>query len=151
MPNITHTISTSAGADTILGAITSLDGLRSWWTSDTSGDPAQGGLIEFRFGGGGPDMSVEHISETDVIWKCVSGPEEWLGTTIEFRMQQDEGDKTAVYFTHRGWADETPFHYHCSMKWAVFLLSLKAYLDLGEGRPFPNDIQIIDPTTKKAT
>lgn len=150
MPNITHTISTSLGMDEVLPAITSLDGLNSWWTTETKGDPAEGGVLAFRFGANGPDMSVEKVTEREIIWKCVGGPEEWLGTTIEFRFQKDQDNNTALYFTHRGWAEETPFHYHCSMKWASFMLSLKEYLDLGQGRPFPNDIQIIGPTVKRA-
>ncbi len=150
MPNITHTISTSTKINEALSAITSLNGLNSWWTTETTGDPAEGGVLAFRFGGGGPDMSVEKVTECEVIWKCVSGPEEWLGTTIEFRFQIGEDGNTALYFTHRGWAEETPFHYHCSMKWASFMLSLKEYLDLGQGRPFPNEIQIIGPTEKRA-
>ena len=148
MPNITHTISTSVAINEALPAITTLDGLNSWWTTETTGDPLEGGILAFRFGGGGPDMSVEKVAESEVIWKCVAGPEEWLGPTIEFRFQKNEDGNTGLYFTHRGWAEETPFHYHCSMKWASFLLSLKEYLELGRGRPFPNDIQIDCPTVK---
>lgn len=150
MPNISHSISTSADVTQAMSAITSLEGLSKWWTTDTTGDPLKGGIIAFRFGGGGPDMSVETVTENEVIWKCVSGPEEWLGTTIEFCFQEKESDSTALYFTHRGWAGETPFHYHCSMKWASFLLSLKEYLELGQGRPFPDDIQIDGPTMKRS-
>jgi len=150
MPNITHTISTTAEINEALSAITSLVGLRNWWTTETSGDPVVGGVIAFRFGGGGPDMSVEKVTENEVIWKCVVGPEEWLGTTIEFDFQKNDDGNTVLRFTHRGWASETPFHYHCSMKWASFLLSLKEYLELGQGRPFPDDIQIDGPTVKRA-
>ena len=150
MPNITHAISTTAEIEQALSAITSLEGLNSWWTSETTGDPAEGGILAFRFGGGGPDMSVEMATQSEVIWKCIAGPEEWLGTTIEFRFQKNEGGNTVLYFSHRGWAEETPFLSHCSMKWASFLLSLKEYLDLGQGRPFPNDIQIDGPTVKRA-
>jgi hypothetical protein len=32
--------------------------------------------------------------------------------------------------------------HHCSTKWAVFLLSLKALLETGAGSPFPHDTQI---------
>ena len=150
MANITHAISCAADLDTAMQAVTTLDGLNNWWTSDTTGDPAEGGVLAFRFGDfGGPDMSVEKVTESAVIWKCVAGPDEWLDTTIEFEFRKTDGGLTQLHFTHRGWADETPFHYHCSMKWASFLLSLKEYLDLGEGRPFPDDIQIEAPTVKR--
>jgi len=151
MANITHTISTSVKINEAMAAFTSLEGLNNWWTTETTGDPGQGGRLAFRFGDhGGPDMAVEKVTESEVIWRCVAGPGEWLGTTIEFDLRATEGGDSALYFTHRGWAEETPSHYHCSMKWAAFLLSLKEYFDLGQGRPFPNDIQIDGPTVKQA-
>jgi hypothetical protein len=33
-------------------------------------------------------------------------------------------------------------HAHCSTKWAVFLLSLKDYLETEIDKPFPHDIHI---------
>jgi len=32
--------------------------------------------------------------------------------------------------------------HHCSTKWATFLLSLKDYVERGEGRPEPRDTKI---------
>jgi hypothetical protein len=32
--------------------------------------------------------------------------------------------------------------YHCSTKWAVFLLSLKQLVETGTGSPEPNDVKI---------
>ena len=56
-------------------ALTTLDGLSGWWAEDTSGDPAPGGVIQFRFGPGGFDMKVME-SETGrlVLWEVVDGP-----------------------------------------------------------------------------
>ena len=39
-------------------ALTTMDGLAGWWTTQTSGDGNVGGVIEFRFGAGGIDMKV---------------------------------------------------------------------------------------------
>ena len=151
MANITHKIATSPDIKAVMNGLTTLEGLKGWWTTDTSGNPAQGGTIKFRFDGNGIDMKVENVTDSDVMWRCVSGPEEWLNTTIEFSLESEADDKSTIYFTHRNWAEESPFHYHCSMKWAAFLLSLKEYLELGKGRPFPDDIQIADPVTRKVS
>jgi uncharacterized protein YndB with AHSA1/START domain len=145
MANITHKIATIRTPEQVLTALTTLAGLNAWWTTDTSGDPGQGGLLEFRFNGQGPDMTVEKSTVSEVIWRVTGGPEDWIDTTVEFRLE-NEDDKTAIYFTHRNWHEENDFHYHCSMKWAVFMLSLKQYLDTGQGWPFPKDIQIEEPT-----
>jgi hypothetical protein len=32
--------------------------------------------------------------------------------------------------------------YHCSTKWATFLMSLKALIETGKGDPAPDDVQI---------
>jgi len=150
MANITHAITSTVGTDAMRASLTTLTGLNKWWTSQTTGDPSQGGILAFRFGDhGGPDMAVEKVTEEQVIWRCVSGPQEWIDTTIEFHFNGNDSGGTQLMFTHRGWASETPFHYHCSMKWASFLLSLKEYLELGAGRPFPDDIQIDGPVTGK--
>jgi len=151
MVNITHQIATSSDIKTVMDALTTLEGLKGWWTTDTTGEPGLGGTIKFRFNGNGMDMRVETVADADVIWRCVSGPEEWLDTTLEFGLKSNNDNKTAIYFTHRNWAKETPFHYHCSMKWAAFLLSLKEHLELGKGRAFPDDIQIEDPVTRKVS
>ncbi|NQV98396.1 MAG: SRPBCC domain-containing protein [Rhodospirillales bacterium] len=150
MPNITHKISTPAAAEDFFAAVSTLKGLRSWWTTDVSGDPEQGGVLAFRFGGGGPDMKVETREADRVVWRCIAGPDEWLNTTFEFRFVAEDKGLTALYFSHAGWQAETPFHFHCSMKWASFLLSLKEYVELGSGRPFPDDIQIEGATTRRA-
>ena len=36
------------------------------------------------------------------------------------------------------------FMYHCSTKWATFLLSLKQLIETGTGAPDPDDVQISD-------
>ncbi len=32
--------------------------------------------------------------------------------------------------------------YHCSTKWATFLMSLKQFAETGKGEPAPNDVRI---------
>lgn len=142
MPNICLTFGTKTAATKILEALTTLDGLASWWTSETSGDPSQGGTVTFTFGGnGGFDMRVIKSDATQVHWECIKGPDDWLGTRIEFDIHPQE-DHNQVMFRHAGWHSENPFFYHCSTKWATFLLSLRDYVETGKGRPFPDDIKI---------
>jgi len=149
MANITHKIATPASAEAFFKAVSTIDGLKSWWTTDVSGDASEGGVLAFRFGGGGPDFKIETLEDNRVLWRCVAGPEEWLKTSIEFRFEPEDDGLTGLYFTHGEWKEETPFHFHCSMKWASFLLSLKEYVELGTGRPFPDDIQIEAATTQR--
>jgi len=76
-----------------------------------------------------------------VRWKCVGGPDEWIGTEVTFRLQQKE-DQTVVLFSHSGWREPVEFMHHCSTKWATFMLSLKDWVERAEGHPHPYDVKI---------
>lgn len=142
MPNICLTFSTQVAATKILQALTTLDGLSAWWTRETTGNAELGGIIHFTFGGnGGFDMQVLKSEADGVQWQCIQGPQEWLGTRIEFNLLH-EATHNQLMFRHIGWSDETPFFHHCSTKWATFLLSLRDYVEQGQGQPFPDDVKI---------
>lgn len=80
-------------------------------------------------------------TERLVNWRCTAGPEEWIGTEVAFKLEQQD-DYTIVRSGHRNWREAVEFTEHCSMKWAIFLLSLKELVETGKGRPSPNDIKI---------
>jgi hypothetical protein len=132
----------SSSVDEAYGALTTLNGLSGWWTSDTRGETKAGGVIEFRFGAGGFDMKVlESQPGKSVLWQVVEGPKEWIGTKVRWDLAQ-EGDWTIVRFKHEGWKEPVDFMHHCSTKWGVFLVSLKSFLETGKGAPAPNDLKL---------
>ncbi|MEV6930986.1 SRPBCC domain-containing protein [Dactylosporangium sp. NPDC051485] len=145
MADILHRVGVKTPApDKVYEALTTIDGLAGWWTDDTKGDPAPGGVVAFRFPVGGFDMEVQETRPRErVSWRVVAGPDEWVGTTIDFDLRQ-EGDYTIVLFQHAGWREPAEFMYHCSTKWAIFLMSLKSLVETGEGAPAPRDVQISD-------
>jgi uncharacterized protein YndB with AHSA1/START domain len=143
MVDILHRIGVQdASPETVYDALTTVDGLAGWWTDDTKGSGDVGGTLAFRFPPGGFDMKVIEARPAErVSWRVVDGPAEWVGTTIDWDLRQD-GDYTIVLFSHRGWAEPVEFMYHCSTKWAIFLMSLKALVETGKGAPSPDDVQI---------
>jgi uncharacterized protein YndB with AHSA1/START domain len=143
MVDILHKVGVKASKPAaVYKALTTLDGLSGWWTTQTGGDGNVGGVIEFRFGLGEIDMKVlELIPDQRVVWEVIAGPTEWLGTTVSFDIAQ-EGDWTLVRFKHKGWKEQVDFMHHCSTKWGVFLLSLKSFLETGKGAPAPNETKL---------
>jgi hypothetical protein len=143
MSDILHKVGIkSSSPDAVYKALTTIEGLSAWWTTDTRGANKIGGMLQFRFGNGGFDMKVLELQPAKhVRWQVIDGPEEWLGTTISFDLRQD-GDWTIVLFKHQGWKEPVEFMHHCSTKWAVFLLGLKSLLETGKGVPWPNEIKL---------
>ena len=143
MYDILHRVGIKASPREVYDALTTLDGLASWWTTTTSGDSKVGGILQFRFGPlGGFDMTVLQLKpEQRVAWEVVSGPADWVGTEITFDLRQED-DYTIVLFKHQGWQERTEFMHHCSTKWGTFLMSLKSSLESGKAAAWPEDVKI---------
>jgi hypothetical protein len=59
MAEINHLIGIKGSRDAVYGAIGTVEGLKEWWTTDTSGSLELGDAIHFRFGKiGAQDMKV---------------------------------------------------------------------------------------------
>ncbi|HZX08021.1 SRPBCC domain-containing protein [Kribbella sp.] len=142
MNDILHRVGIVAPSKDVYDALTTIDGLAGWWTVDTTGDEA--GVLEFRFasaGGDGFDMKVLETTPELIRWEVVGGPDEWIGTQVSFALSRAD-DFTIVLFKHEGWREPVEFMYHCSTKWATFLMSLKQYVETGKGEPAPNDVLV---------
>lgn len=146
MVDILHRVGVKAPSPAkVYEALTTVDGLAAWWTNDTTGSADVGGVLAFRFPPGGFDMEVvEQRPDELVSWKVVDGPPEWVGTTIDWQLRQDD-DLTIVLFKHEGWKEPVEFMHHCSTKWATYLMSLKSLVETGEGAPAPRDVHIAYP------
>lgn len=144
MVDILHRIGVVSSPDKVYSALTTVEGLAGWWTQDTDGDAEPGGVLRFRFIPGGFDMKVLETEPAErVLWEVVDGPAEWIGTHVRFELKQ-EGEYTIVLFRHEGWKEPVEFMYHCTTKWATYLMSLKRLVETGEGEPAPHDVQISD-------
>ncbi len=148
MADIIHRIGFKAPAADVYKALSTLEGLSRWWTEEVKGESRPGGTLEFNFRTPGGDVIGTMVMEVlghepakSVRWKCVGGPPDWIGTRIDFELSTQDG-QTILIFGHRGWAEASESMAHCSMKWAVFLLSLKDSVLTGKGRPSPGDLKI---------
>ena len=138
MADIVHRVGIRSTPKKVFETLSTIDGLSHWWIVDTKGTAKKGGTILFGFA----DMKVVESKPNKLVkWKCVKGPKEWLGTELIFELKPKK-DRTVVLFTHANWKKPTEFMHHCSTKWATFLLSLRDWLERGEGRPAPYDVKI---------
>jgi len=154
MNGIYHKIGIRAGSEEVIKALTTKAGLAGWWTRQVDGDfhggsSAVGGSIHFQFGNkGGFDMKVQELAPERVLWECTGGPEDWVGSHVDFKLNaskaEDGATMTIIHFRHQDWKNESEFTAHCSMKWATFLLSLRSLVEAGRGQPAPDDVKIDD-------
>lgn len=140
MTEILHRVVIKSTPEQVFAAITSQEGLSSWWTTMVETNGEKGSIAKFRFGDGsmGADMKLTEIVEgRKVSWFCTNGP--WEGTSYDFEIEPDEKG-AALNFSNHGWEKPDNFYRHCNCKWGFFLgTSLKDYIETGKGRPHPDD------------
>jgi uncharacterized protein YndB with AHSA1/START domain len=142
---INHEVGIKASPQAVYQALTDTNKLAGWWTSDTRGIGSKvGGVLEFWFGDFCQKFEVVELKPDKVVrWKAYNkeGVEEWAGTEVAFSLSADE-KQCFVHFSHSGWRRDSGILPHCSTKWAVFMLSLKDFLEKGKGQPAPSDVEI---------
>lgn len=149
MVDILHRVGMKSSTNEVYEALATRQGAAAWWANDTKGESKVGGRLKFTFTHAGRelgafDMKVLELQPAKrVLWQVVEGPPEWIGTKISFDLKQ-EGDFCLVLFKHEGWKEPVEFMHHCSTKWAIYLMSLKALVETGEGLPNPNDVKVGD-------
>lgn len=148
MADIIHRIGIKAPLADVYRALSTIQGLSGWWTQETSGEAKVGGNITFAFKTPQGELKGQMVMAVTTLepnkkvqWRCTEGPEEWLGTDITFDLSQ-QGEMVILIFGHRHWREVVEFTAHCSMKWAVFLLSLRQFVETGKGQASPFDIKI---------
>jgi len=141
---IWHEILIHASPAELYQAVTDPQQLAHWWTIDVRGKSAVGEKLEFWFSGfRGSVMEVTSLETGQLArWRVIDGGvEDWIGTEVEFRIFQEQG-KTLLHFRHSKWKEDAKIFPHCSLGWAIFLLSLKEFVETGKGRPHPYDMPV---------
>lgn len=131
------TISIKAPIENVYEAITTAEGLSSWWTKLAE---LEGQRATFRFDEGTTYavMQIERqIPNKEVVWRCseqyfvIEGSEktnEWVGTVIWFELSENPDKSTALEFTHEGLVPTLDCYKICEQGWDYFLKKLRQYL-----------------------
>ncbi len=134
MSSILHRLTIDAAPEHVQELVATRKGIELWWTGEpVDGDDSRG-EITVSFGGrAAATFAVEEQTGEQVVWRCISGPGDWIDTTISFTFEPRSDGGTTLRFNHAGWQEETDLMYGCSTNWGAYLMSLKSG---AEGRAF---------------
>jgi Activator of Hsp90 ATPase homolog 1-like protein len=110
-------------------AITEVGNLAHWWTAGVRGRSKVAEQLEFWFGNFCASLvEVQQLSVNQLVQWLVTGggATDWIDTRVEFKIFSEDG-KTFLHFRHSDWQADAKTFPHCSMGWAIFLLSLKEF------------------------
>ena len=143
MARVRHQVGIVGDINDIYRALHEPDGLVGWWATTAAGAPDVGQVLELHFSGLATlSFRIESLEENSLVrLHCVSGPGPWQDSTLGFSLKKDS-DQVWVGLVHENdAASESDFLYF-STKWTCYLLSLRDLIEIGQGRPYPNDVKI---------
>ena len=137
MNTIYHDVYIKSGPSSVYEAITSSDGLNSWWTLRSTGFPFVGETYNFYFT---PEYDwygevVKSDKGRSFYVKMTQADEDWNPTTFGFDLKEVDGG-TRVEFWHKGWPECNHHFRRSSWCWAMLLNGLKNYVENGIIVPF---------------
>lgn len=136
---IWHEIRIKAPPAAVYEAVTNPKMIALWWIPDARGESAVGKTLEFWIGDFCQPMHVAALQPSRrVLWRASeTGLADWRGTEVEFLLISGT-DRTSVQLRHSGWSEGVAGLPYYSMSWAAYLASLKEFIEIGKGHPFPN-------------
>ena len=138
MTDIVHQITVRAPADKVVAALTTQDGLKSWWTVDTEAEGKPGGAARFSFYNRAVtfEMKFDKIDGSHVALSCHDGPPGWAGTALAFDLSRDEMQGgTLVQFRHSAFKDMGGEYAMINTTWGRLMGTLKDYAETGKADP----------------
>ena len=129
-----------AGAASIVEAVTTKEGLSSFWVSTSIAEPEAGTEARFTFQGAPVPlrMRVDRIEPNEVAWTCLGEFPHWEGTTVTWSLEPGpEHGGTRLLFRHAGFSDaQTEWEFaSVSYTWGTILERLKQLAETGSARP----------------
>lgn len=137
MPEITHDIPIKASCSTVYKALTTAQGLRSWFTAQAQGSGELGTEWELKFTDQPLfDWQITSMKDNDnVTWKCLRGPGHSAGTEVEFNLKTKSDHQCILTIIHRGWKKDDPKFERCIEIWRTLMDYLQRYCETSTAAP----------------
>jgi uncharacterized protein YndB with AHSA1/START domain len=137
MASIKHLFHISTPREKVYKEVSTAEGAAKWWTTATHGDDKVGGTLLVPFGVHATmKFKVKELKPNEkVVWECMDGNPDWVGTTLTFALDENEG-KTRVRFEHTGWKEAGDHYANCCFSWGRYMESLRQLCQTGKGMPF---------------
>lgn len=132
MVAILHDVPIRASRNAVFRALSTSEGLDSWWTSRSRIEASEGAECDLWFD---PDYHWRStvsrcLPDSTLELRFSAADDDWLDTRVSFVLEEQEG-VTWVRFRHEGWKEANEHHRISSYCWAMYLRLLRRYVELG--------------------
>lgn len=145
MKKIIHVLDIKKPRVDVFRALTTSEGLGSWWSKQVKAEAREGAVVDFTFlDEFNPDMEITALDAPGRLkWKCIGGHEPWQDNTFQFLLvEQDSGTRLTFAQDYATELDDVAYGIY-NFNWGYYLESLRKYVETGKGTPF-------DPVTGRS-
>ncbi len=135
MTDVLFRFDVDAAPETVLEAVKTTEGIKSFWTTQAD-VPAEVGetlTLGFAMAPAPFDLLLEESSDSSVQWRTQTFPPHWVGTTVRWDVEARDGGST-VMFRHAGFTDDEEAG-RVSYTWGMIMTKLKQYAETGAPDP----------------
>jgi len=138
MFSIHHDITIKSSPEKIFQAITTSEGLDSWWTKQSAGIPKMGEEYRFYFTKGYDWFAkVLMIMENkQIMFKMIHADPDWIDTLLTFTIIKKNDNTCLLRFDHTEWRSINDHFRRTSYCWALYMRGLKKYVEEGLITPY---------------
>jgi uncharacterized protein YndB with AHSA1/START domain len=135
MGDVLFTFDVEAGPEAVRRALTTTEGISSFWTDKADVPTKVGEMIMLGFPEAPApfDLQLAESGEDMITWRTATFPPQWVGTDIHWKISGSEKAST-VAFRHGPFADETE-QGQVGYVWGQVMVQLKRYVETGEAAP----------------
>ena len=134
--SLKHLFHISAPVDRVFRALTLIDEMKSWYTTEISGKSEINQLINFKFGTIDFIVKVIELEVNKKIgWECVETTLPFVGHIYTFELDENDG-KTRIRLTEDGFEEQDDMYANMNFSWGKYLESLRQFCQMGLSEAF---------------
>ena len=143
MADIFHNFPIKGSAQKVFDAISTAQGLNSWWSETCDAEPGENAVYNFGFGPGYEWTAIasqyEFGREFELIF--TNADADWNNTRVRFCLNESDG-VTEVRFHHLDWPEANDHYQISCFCWAMYLRLLKRFVEVGEVVPYEIRLEV---------
>lgn len=133
---IHHLLHINAPIDKVFTALTSIEELKLWYTTEVQGSSKLNEIIEFKFGGVDFHTKViELVANEKIVMECVATSLPLVGQKVTYELDQND-EKTRVRFSQDGFDELDDFYANMNFSASKYLESLRQFCQNGTSEAF---------------
>lgn len=135
MSDVLFAFDVAAAPETVRRALTTTEGIASFWTADAQvpDQPGESFVLGFPDAPLPFDLLLVNADEDNVTWRAQTFPPQWAGTEIRWNISDADSGST-VSFRHGSFADDADTA-RFAYVWGQVMVQLKSYAETGVAAP----------------